>query len=50
MSMRSVLPALKAHIEITRYQSGHMIYIRRSEQRKFKNDIARFMRAATAGG
>ncbi len=42
-------PALKGHIEITRYQSGHMIYIRRSEQRRFKADIARFMRAAVAG-
>jgi hypothetical protein len=26
-----------------------MIYVRRSEQRKFKADIARFMRAAVAG-
>jgi carboxypeptidase C (cathepsin A) len=42
-------PPLKGHLEITRYQSGHMIYIRRSEQRKFKADIARFMRAAVAG-
>jgi carboxypeptidase C (cathepsin A) len=41
--------ALKGHIEITRYESGHMIYVRRSEQRKFKADIARFMRAAVAG-
>jgi carboxypeptidase C (cathepsin A) len=42
-------PALKGHIQITRYQSGHMIYIRRSEQRKFKDDIARFLRDAAAG-
>ena len=42
-------PALKGHIEITRYESGHMIYIRRSEQRKFKSEIARFMRAAVVG-
>ncbi len=27
-----------------------MIYIRRSEQRKFKSEIARFMRAAAARG
>jgi carboxypeptidase C (cathepsin A) len=41
-------PALKGHIQITRYQSGHMIYIRRSEQRRFKDDIARFLRGAIA--
>ncbi len=43
-------PALKAHIQITRYESGHMIYIRRGEQRRFKGDIARFLRAASAQG
>jgi carboxypeptidase C (cathepsin A) len=43
-------PALRDHIRITRYQSGHMIYIRRSEQRRFKSDIAQFMRSAPQGG
>ncbi len=38
--------ALKGHIQITRYLSGHMIYVRHSEQRRFKSDIARFLRAA----
>jgi len=42
-------PALKAHVEITHYQAGHMMYIRRSEHRKLKSDIERFMRAAVAG-
>jgi carboxypeptidase C (cathepsin A) len=41
-------PALKGHVQIMRYQSGHMIYIRRSEQSKLKSDIARFLREAAA--
>jgi carboxypeptidase C (cathepsin A) len=41
--------ALRAHIRIARYESGHMIYVRPSEQRKFKRDVADFIRAATGG-
>jgi carboxypeptidase C (cathepsin A) len=40
--------ALRSHIRITHYESGHMIYIRRTEQGKWKRDIAELFRAATA--
>jgi carboxypeptidase C (cathepsin A) len=38
--------ALRGNIRITHYESGHMIYIRRSEQKKFKRDIGKFIKEA----
>jgi carboxypeptidase C (cathepsin A) len=39
-------PELRDHIQLKRYESGHMIYVRQSEHRKLKSDIAQFIRAA----
>jgi carboxypeptidase C (cathepsin A) len=37
------LPAdLRGHIEIERYQAGHMMYIRKADHRKLKSDLAAF--------
>jgi carboxypeptidase C (cathepsin A) len=41
-------PELKRHIQLKRYESGHMIYVRQSEHRKLKRDIAQFMHDAIA--
>jgi carboxypeptidase C (cathepsin A) len=43
-------PELRSHIRFSRYLSGHMIYIRQSEHRRLKKEIAQFLRAAAAGG
>lgn len=43
-------PELRGHVQLSRYLSGHMIYIRQSEHRKLKHDIAEFIRAAQGAG
>ncbi|HTQ80285.1 MAG TPA: peptidase S10, partial [Thermoanaerobaculia bacterium] len=43
-------PELRGNIRMLQYESGHMIYIRRSEHEKLKRDLAEFIRAAASGG
>ncbi|MCP4662456.1 MAG: peptidase S10 [bacterium] len=38
--------ALRDHVGITYYESGHMMYIRKADHAKFKEDVARFIRQA----
>jgi carboxypeptidase C (cathepsin A) len=43
-------PELRDHVRMIQYESGHMIYIRRSEHEKLKRDLADFIRKASGGG
>jgi carboxypeptidase C (cathepsin A) len=44
------LPAeLRGNVRITTYEAGHMMYIRRTDHRKLKQDIAELVRRAVAG-
>ncbi|MBI2221599.1 MAG: peptidase S10 [Acidobacteria bacterium] len=38
----------KARVELAYYEAGHMMYIRPSEHRKLKQDVARFIKAASS--
>jgi carboxypeptidase C (cathepsin A) len=40
----------KDRVELTYYEAGHMMYIRPSELKRLKEDVARFIRASAAGG
>jgi carboxypeptidase C (cathepsin A) len=40
--------ALRGNMKLTTYDSGHMMYVRRADHRKFKQDIAEFIRGAAA--
>jgi carboxypeptidase C (cathepsin A) len=40
----------KDRVEMTYYEAGHMMYIRTSELKRLKEDVARFIRASAAGG
>ncbi len=42
-------PELRSHIRFVRFLSGHMIYVRDSEHRRLKQEIAQLVRAAAAG-
>ncbi|HXO21949.1 MAG TPA: peptidase S10 [Thermoanaerobaculia bacterium] len=45
-----LLPAaLRGHVQISQYEAGHMMYVRRSEHQKLKRDVVEFLRAATKG-
>jgi carboxypeptidase C (cathepsin A) len=37
-------------VELTYYEAGHMMYIRPSELKRLKEDVARFIRAASGAG
>ncbi|HZF08857.1 MAG TPA: peptidase S10 [Thermoanaerobaculia bacterium] len=40
--------ALRGHMRTTTYNAGHMMYVRRADHRKLKQEIADFIRAAGA--
>ena len=40
----------KDRVELTYYEAGHMMYIRPSELKRLKEDVARFIRAASGAG
>jgi carboxypeptidase C (cathepsin A) len=40
----------KDRVEMTYYEAGHMMYIRPSELKRLKEDVARFIRASAGGG
>jgi carboxypeptidase C (cathepsin A) len=40
-------PELRGHIRIAQFEAGHMMYIRRSEHRKLRDEIVRFLAEAT---
>lgn len=39
-------PELRGNVRITTYEAGHMMYIRKADHRKLKQDIVEFLRAA----
>jgi carboxypeptidase C (cathepsin A) len=39
--------ALRGHMKLTTYDAGHMMYVRRADHRKLKQEIADFIRAAS---
>lgn len=39
-------PELRGNMSITTYEAGHMMYIRKADHRKLKQDIVRFLRGA----
>ena len=39
-------PALKGNMSIELYEAGHMMYIRKADHRKLKEDMAKFIRGA----
>lgn len=39
--------SLRGHVQLTYYESGHMMYIREADHAKLKKDIASFIRTAT---
>jgi carboxypeptidase C (cathepsin A) len=41
-------PTFTSRVSFTYYEAGHMIYIRPSEHKKLKNDIAKFIQGANA--
>lgn len=42
-------PELRGNVRITTYEAGHMMYIRKVDHRKLKQDIVEFLREAGAG-
>jgi carboxypeptidase C (cathepsin A) len=42
-------PELRGNVRITTYEAGHMMYIRKADHRKLKQDIVEFLREAGAG-
>lgn len=43
-------PTFKERVELTYYEAGHMMYVRESELKRLKDDVARFVRTASGGG
>ncbi len=41
-------PELRENIQVAYYHAGHMMYVRREDHRKFREDYLRFMRSALA--
>ncbi len=41
-------PELRDHIHIAQFEAGHMMYIRKSEHRKLRDEIERFIASAVA--
>ena len=39
-------PELRDHVQIERYQAGHMMYIRKADHAKLKKDVTEFMKRA----
>jgi carboxypeptidase C (cathepsin A) len=39
-------PELRGHLRIAQFEAGHMMYIRKSEHRKLRDEIERFIREA----
>lgn len=42
-------PELRGNVRITTYEAGHMMYIRKVDHRKLKQDIVELLREAGAG-
>lgn len=48
LSSMNLDPSLRKNISTAYYEAGHMMYIEKSSLKKLKNDIAAFVRSATA--
>ena len=41
---------LRSNIEVAYYEAGHMMYIHEPSMKKFKDDLARFIKAGNSNG